>query len=363
MALKVLQINTERTWRGGERQTLYTAEGLRDAGVEADLLCSAGSPLAQRAADAGIEVLLARTNASGLKLLATRGRSYDLLHAQTAKGQSLAVLSRACHRRPVIYTRRVNFVPRGPLAVLKYRMTDRLVANNRAAGEILKRIGARRVDVIPSAVRERELDRERAAHLGRRLGLEGRRVVGVVGDLVPQKDPLTMIRTMARVISSREDVVGLQFGGAQMRRVVEGAIAEHGLGRRFHLMGHHDAVEDYFALFDVYLACAREGEGFVSSVLDAFVYGVPVVATRIGGLLDSVGDRGALCAPGDAQDHADAVLKLLDDTPLRRKRIAKAQSEARNLFAVPVIARRYVSLYEELLAGSAVSPRRRRPTH
>ncbi|HEX04204.1 MAG TPA: glycosyltransferase family 1 protein, partial [Bacteroidetes bacterium] len=43
--MRVLQINTERTWRGGERQTLYTIEGLIEAGVEVGLVCRDGFPL------------------------------------------------------------------------------------------------------------------------------------------------------------------------------------------------------------------------------------------------------------------------------------------------------------------------------
>ena len=43
--MHILQINTEKGWRGGERQTLLSMEGLRDAGVTVTLLCIKNRPL------------------------------------------------------------------------------------------------------------------------------------------------------------------------------------------------------------------------------------------------------------------------------------------------------------------------------
>jgi len=53
--MRVLQINTEKTWRGGERQTLYTLLGLVEAGVNAELLCLKGYPMENAAKKAGIK--------------------------------------------------------------------------------------------------------------------------------------------------------------------------------------------------------------------------------------------------------------------------------------------------------------------
>ena len=54
--MKILHINTERTWRGGEQQTLYLLGSLIERGLSCHLVCQAGSPLETKALEAGVDV-------------------------------------------------------------------------------------------------------------------------------------------------------------------------------------------------------------------------------------------------------------------------------------------------------------------
>ena len=53
--MKILHINTERTWRGGEQQTLYLLRSLIERRISCHLVCQAESPMAQKAIEAGVE--------------------------------------------------------------------------------------------------------------------------------------------------------------------------------------------------------------------------------------------------------------------------------------------------------------------
>ena len=53
---------------------------------------------------------------------------YDILHAQTGKTHTAAILTKPFHRKKVIYTRRVHFTPKGFLTKLKYKLTDKVIA-------------------------------------------------------------------------------------------------------------------------------------------------------------------------------------------------------------------------------------------
>ncbi|CAM5192778.1 hypothetical protein CDEF62S_02904 [Castellaniella defragrans] len=75
--MRILQINLERGWRGGERQTLLTLQGLRAHGHAAELLARAGDALAQRAASAGIPVHECAGTPGLWGFLARHGRRYD----------------------------------------------------------------------------------------------------------------------------------------------------------------------------------------------------------------------------------------------------------------------------------------------
>jgi glycosyltransferase involved in cell wall biosynthesis len=74
------------------------------------------------------------------------------------------------------------------------------------------------------------------------------------------------------------------------------------------------------------LVLPSHAEGLPMSVVEAFATGVPVVTTAVGGLEETVihGQNGLVVAPGDAEGLADALVRLLDDEPLRSRLAAGA---------------------------------------
>ncbi|MCP4549851.1 MAG: glycosyltransferase family 4 protein [bacterium] len=350
--MKILQINTERTWRGGERQTLYTLEGLRAAGIETGLLCRRDYPMAQAAADLGISIHAVDGQAGAMAFLAGSGaRAYDLLHAQTAKGQSLAVLTRPAHRRPLLYTRRVNFAPSGRLTLLKYRLTERTVAISRAIRDTMADFGIPDIEVISSTVKERQLDKLRAADFAAKHNLAGKRIIATTGDMVPQKDPVTMVETIGHLKRLRRDFVFLHFGNRQMIDQVAPRIRELDLENHYLPLGHHDRVEDFFLLFDVFLITSNETEGLCSSIYDAFIYRVPVVSTLAGGMYDSVADRGLTCGPREPECLAGQIDLMLNDPAQAQILSDKAYQWARASVTIPAITERYLAVYNDMIGG------------
>ncbi|MBN1306724.1 MAG: glycosyltransferase, partial [Chitinispirillaceae bacterium] len=110
--MHILQINTEKGWRGGERQTLLCMEGLRDAGVPVTLLCLRGRPLWRRAREADFPVVAIAAQAGIVTHLMHGARRYSVLHAQSARAFGFAAIATLFAPVPLVYTRRVDFVPR-----------------------------------------------------------------------------------------------------------------------------------------------------------------------------------------------------------------------------------------------------------
>lgn len=98
-------------------------------------------------------------------------------------------------------------------------------------------------------------------------------------------------------------------------------------------------------------------ENLPNTVLEAFACGTPVVAFRVGGMPDLIVDRvnGALVEPFDTGALADAIRWTIEDPARLRELSAAARSRAEGEYALPVQARRYAALYEELLRET--SPR------
>ena len=330
---------------------MYTLEGLRDAGVEVELLCRAGTPLEQRARDAGFAVHAFPGQVGALRFLAQQGSGFDLVHAQSGKGHSLAFLAKPYYRKPLVYTRRVNFAQTDLFSRLKYRSTDGIVAISSAIRDTLKRSTSKPVHLVSSAVKALELNRDRAEEFRRERNLEGKKIIATTGDLVDQKDPLTMVETIRHLAEHRDDFVFLHFGkmGPSYAQKIPALIRDFGLEDTYLLLGHHDRVEDFFALFDIYLVTGNQTEGLNSSVFDAFVYRVPVVSTLTGGMHDSVADRGLTCDEGDAPCLASQLDRLLDNPDLQKKMHEHAYDWVTQNVTIPAVTEKYLELYQTLL--------------
>jgi glycosyltransferase involved in cell wall biosynthesis len=113
-----------------------------------------------------------------------------------------------------------------------------------------------------------------------------------------------------------------------------------------------------YARADLFVHATRfEGSSLVT--LEAMCHGLPVVATRAGGIPDKVvdGETGRLVAAGDAAALAKAVRALAGDPTLRREMGRRGAERVRARFAWSVLVERTLALYDELL-GRAGAQRR-----
>jgi glycosyltransferase involved in cell wall biosynthesis len=107
-----------------------------------------------------------------------------------------------------------------------------------------------------------------------------------------------------------------------------------------------------YASADVFLHTTRyEGSSLVT--LEAMAHGLPVVATRAGGIPDKVsdGENGRLVDPGDVEGLARGLAELAQDAALREAMGSRGRKRAVEGFGWPALAARTVALYEELLGS------------
>lgn len=347
--LRILELNFERTWRGGERQTLYNMTGFANAGVETALLCRKDCPLAEKSGAAGFNTYAYRNVFGVMYFLMRHGRHYNILHVQTSHVLTYAVLTKPFHRARIVFTRRVDFTPKGRFTRLKYRLTDKVVAISTAIRDILENFGVPNVSVISSAVVHKDLDHSNALRLLNGVCIpRGTRILGTTAALVGHKDPLTMVEAIAKLAEKRQDFMFLHFGKGDLEPVVKARIEALGLEPYYKLMGFRDGVEDVFTLLDVFVM-SSEQEGLGSSVLDAFLYNVPVVATDAGGLPDLLADgRGIMCPVRLPEALADGINNLLDNPALAQAQVRKAYAFAAREHNLQYLTSKYLSIMHAL---------------
>lgn len=345
--MNILEINTEKTWRGGERQTLYTVEGLSEKGISVSLLCLQNSLLAIKAKQREIKLIEAGSQFTVFIYLLFNANKYDVIHVQNSKALIWVVLSKLFHTRSVVYTRRVDFVPKGFLTLLKYNQLNKVVAISEAIHKILKTQGIQQVKVIPSMIKQQLLNKEYGEKIIAKLGLSDKKIIATTAAFVPHKDPHTMVRTISELKKMRNDFVFLHFGEGVLMEEIKAEVQQLNLQQEYIFMGFRDDAEDFFSVMDVFVMSSQE-EGLGSSVLDAFLYGVPVASTDAGGLKETVEGCGLLSSVKDSSSLAANINRLLNDESLRKSLTEKAKQRVAEKYSVEKNIQEYLKLFKGL---------------
>ena len=360
--LTILHINTERGWRGGERQTLWLAQGLARAGHRSMIAVRPREPLAVRSAEAGLEIVLCAPG-SELDLAAARwlrrcilGNAVDVVHAHTAHAVALAALASRRTSARMVLTKRTSFRLRSnPFTRWKYRRADAMIAiSSRVQRSLVEGgIDPALIEVIPSGI---PLDRRVASLSRAELGVaEEAPLVVMVGALSREKDPVTFVRAVAEARKRLPTLRALLVGEGPLRGEVEAEVERLALAGVLTLTGQRQDADALIATSDLVVLSSVE-EGLGSVLLDAMAFGKPAAATAAGGIPDVVvhGESGLLVEPRDAEALGEAIARIAGDRALAARLGAAARDRSAH-FSIENTVARTVAVYERVL--SAASPR------
>lgn len=357
--LRVLHLNTERGYRGGERQVLFLLEHLASLGVECHLAALPDGELWALAAKLPVQLhpfpYRSEFSPRGLwELLRLVDRhSITLLHAHTGRTPTLAGAVRVLRPRVrLVVHRRVDFSVRGnPLRHWKYGLPDRIICISEGIRRILLRDGlpADKLVVIPSGIDTRRFS-PRPASLREELGLPADEVVfGSLGELTQHKGYAALIDALALLHQEGREPLVLHAGKGALAADLQAQAQAAGLSR-LHWLGWREDPERVLATLDVYLQPSLE-EGLGTAILDAMACALPVIASHTGGIPEAVldGETGLLTPPAEPQLLAEAMRTLAGDAALRQQFGQAGRSRAEALFDVRYTAERTLALYRELL--------------
>jgi len=363
VSLRVLHVDTEHGWRGGERQALLLARELSRRGHGSVVAARLGEPLAVRAAEAGLVVVDSSPlgeidpRAAWRLRRAIRKRDINVVHAHTAHAVAVAGLATVGINVPLVVSRRVDFPLRTNAGTRwKYGRASVIVAISNAVARVLvaSGIASDRIVVVPDGVDVTRPVTAASAETLASLGVSGGGPLIVqVAQLVGHKDPLNFVRALGRVRDLVPDVRGLLVGDGPLRQAVEAEIRALGLESVVRLSGYRTDADALLAAADVACLSSRE-EGMGSVLLDALAFGLPVAATRAGGIPEIVvdGDCGLLAEVENPVALGDAIVRLLGDEALRARVRANAKPRA-NEFSVERMTDGTIAVYERVLASGA----------
>jgi len=338
----VLQVLPSLVTGGVERGTVEIAQAIAEAGATA-LVASAGGPMARQIERAdGIHITLPLAakspfriwrNAAALEAL-IRNRAVSLIHARSRAPAWSAWL--ACQRTgvPLVTTyhgtygeglpfkRRYNSVmARGRMVIAASQFIADLVTMRHGVDPSRIRVIPRGVD--PAVFDPAAVSGSRIAKLAAEWRLpDGVRTVVLPGRLTAWKGHAVLLDAIAHL--RRSDVMGVLVGSHQGRlryaRDLERQAMRLGISERLRLVGQCDDMPAALALSDVVVHASTQAEAFGRVVIEAQAMGRPVIASDLGGPVETVrhGETGWRVPPNDPEALALAIGVALDLDPAER---------------------------------------------
>ena len=352
--MRILQLNLERGWRGGERQTLLTIRALRTLGHQVELVARTDGDLARYARCDRIPVHHVDGALTLSAWLSKNGHAYDVIHAQTANCATSAVLTKQFHHRPIVFSKRTDFpVDAHPrMTRCKWNHIDQIIAISCAAAIEPIKLGMH-PEVIRSAVPVIHPNPKRIAAFLDQHDLHDRILIGTTSALVHDKDPLTLIHAAVEVCAVNDQAVFVHWGasGSEAQPARE-CVARLGLEKRYLFLGFEENPEQLYPALSVFVMTSRF-EALCSSVLDAMVQKIPVVATSGGGLKETLADNRGLLAPvGNANMVASHINWVLRHPEQAQAIASHAYRYVREQHDVESMARHYLEIYQQQLDRS-----------
>jgi len=184
-------------------------------------------------------------------------------------------------------------------------------------------------------------------------------LLAFVGRLVPEKGASDLLQAVAILSGSMPGIRAVVIGDGPEREALARQARALGIDRRISLTGWLSPAQVRMHLHasDIFVGPSRPApDGWIEAqgltFIEAMLAGLPVVASRIGGILDAVrdGETGLLVAPGAPEAIAEAVRRLFADRELSRRVAHAGQVLARSEFTRASSAARFSELYSRLAA-------------
>lgn len=354
--LKILHIDPERNWGGGECQVIGLLTYLARRGHRNHLMCHPQGALAEAARRGGIETFpLSLRNELDVRPVFSlrrliRREGYDIVHFHTKRAHALSLwLGRIHPGIRYVVTRRMDYPVRRSRYVdfLYNRRVDGVVAISRKIADLLVEGGVHRekIRLIPSGIDPAPFQARKAEEPGR-APLR----VGTVAVLEERKGHLFLLEAAALLKQQGHRLKYRCAGAGSRRQRLERMALSLGLAEDVEFAGFVGDIPEFLSSIEVFVLPSLY-EGLGVSVLEAMAAGLPVVATRAGGLPEIVDDgvTGLLVPHGDPQALARAVATLVCRPAMAREMGARGRERVLRDFTMEQMARRNEDYYYELL--------------
>lgn len=368
--VRVLLVNPSPIRGGAEEMLAAFLRGFDPARIDADVACLSPGPFPDELVAAGHSVHLidagrmrqVKRYGRAVGALARLARGYDVVCSWQVKGHYYGTLAARIARRPAIWWDHGIRPKRGEQSsfaggTIPKAMPVRLVLTSSRAAAARH---ARAIAIHPGI----DVERFAAARPAHRDAMRASfgvapdaPLIGIVGRLQPWKGQHVFLRAAARIADAHPGalfvIAGDAIGGfsAGYPAELRAFAAELGLESRVIFAGARDDVPAVLAALDVFVHASIE-EPFGIVIVEAMAAGLPVIATRGGGVPEIVTDGidGYLVECGNDEEMAARITTLLTDPAIASRLAAAGQARARTAFSAARMLDEFTGVLERFAA-------------
>ena len=357
----ILHLNTADSWRGGERQALYLADGLKKLHIPLIIVGQPDSEFQKRSESNHKFIPLKmrgewdiRAVLSLIKIL--QAENIKLVHAHTARAHSLALMAKILYPNfKLIISRRVDFhIGNNFFSKKKYtsKLIDLFLTVSNKIKDILIEDGVdpEKILTIHSGIDPNRFNKKKISPiLKKEFNLPPRTIViGNIAALVDHKDQATLIKAIALLPSNLKFRL-IIVGEGELRDELQSLVEALDIQDRIIFTGFREEIPDFLKLFHIFALTSKE-EGLGTSILDAMANNLPLVVTNGGGIPEMVEhEKGGFIAGVKDVVQISEYLKILIQNSKLRKKFGDYNAESVKKFYIDSTIQKTVYAYSSLL--------------
>lgn len=359
--MKILHVETGQHLYGGAKQVEFLLSELRKRGIDNVLCAPKGSDIAERATAIGIRC--ETTDSAGDADLGFLWQARkimskeqpDIVHLHSRRGADVlgGIASRSLGL-PTVLSRRVDNKEPIWFVKLKYRLYDHVITISQGIRDVLLREGVSndKISCVHSSVDAAlyQQPASRDSFLKTFELPEQALTLGVIAQLIPRKGHRYLLQVLPVLVKQHPQLHILIFGKGPLAEELQVQVLEAGLQEHVHFTGFRDDIPKWLGCLDLVVHPA-DIEGLGVSLLQAAAAGVPIIASRTGGIPEVVHHQknGLLIDVGDTAALQSSIEQLLNEPETRKSMGQKGREIVSQSFSLTQMVEGNLSVYQHVL--------------
>lgn len=352
--MRIIHINTQKNWRGGERQLSWLYEGLHKKGIEQIIICRKKSKLEAFSIENGIEfksfsIQIYTLFYVAFKLLHLVKKNETIIHCHDSKSHTIALILKLVYKSnvKVVVHRKVNFPIKGNFSK-KIKYSEKYInaifcVSKSVETTLFKSTGFKNTIVIYDMIKPFEIP-SKPNHSTFNFQ------IGYIAALTAEKDHFTFLKTAKNILEINPNIQFVIAGEGKLKQNLLDFTAELGISNKVDFVGFVKDIPALIATIDLLLFTSTS-EGLGSTILDFFIAKKPVVTVKNGGAEELVFHTitGFICELKDNKNLAKYCLELIENPKLSSEITENAFRFVNENFSENTIINKTLEAYKKIL--------------